>query len=64
MKPGDLYTNRRGKFWIVVDVYTQILWDGHEAYRCSLMNSGGEVKDYSQRWIKAFRWKVGEDEAR
>jgi len=52
MKPGDLYTNRRGKFWI-----------GHEAYRCSLMNSGGEVKDYSQRWIKAFRWKVEEDEA-
>jgi len=63
MKSGDLYTNRRGQLWFVVDVYTQILWDESEAYRCLLMNSGGEVMDYSQRWVEAFRWKVEEDEA-
>ena len=63
MKPGDLYTNRRGQLWFIIDVYTQILWDERERVCVTMLDSDGRVTTNSRRWVEAFRWKVEEDEA-
>ena len=60
MKVGDLITNRHGQIRLVVDIYYQ---SGATARSTAVtvMDWDRGLQSYSQRYLKQFSWKVGDD---
>lgn len=63
MKPGDLLVSRHYPMsWIVINTHAH-RWHP-SVIDVEILNSNGEIKKWSKRWLEADGWKVQSNEAR